>query len=309
MSIVDDPTATKDVETAATHQASNNDCRRSNRSEETKVSDGSIERNRRWRYYDLAFGPAQPDSLNAYESLFSQVALRPVKDILELGCGTGRYLSALGERGYTMTGVDADPVALAMAKDKVEKGGHHADFVHADLASWTPEHAYDAAISPNNSLKWLDSHHSLRECISRIAGAVRPGGIVALDLSFQMSNWRLVDWGTDEDMAEHAWVSSFRTDDLSGEYLCYMGVPDVENGRAPFIERLCCKDRGEDVKIEDRTTWLMFSGNEFRSWVLETGLLKEAKFYDRMAATPTEVKQSLLDRWLVQCWIVARRSQ
>ena len=86
------------------------------------MSDESIERNRRWRYYDLAFGPATPESLNAYESLFSQVALCPVKDILELGCGTGRYLSGLGERGYTMTGVDADPVALAMAKDKVEKG-------------------------------------------------------------------------------------------------------------------------------------------------------------------------------------------
>ncbi len=278
-------------------------------SEVTRVGDENVERSRRWRYYDLAFGPATPESLNAYESLFSQVALRPVKDILELGCGTGRYLSGLHNRGYRMTGADVDPVALSIAEGKIEEGEYQASLVHTDLTSWGPEHTYDAIISPNNSLKWLDSHRSLRECISRIAGAVRSGGIIAFDLSFQMSNWRHVDWGTEEDMEEHAWVSEFTEDDLSGEYRCFMGVPDVINRRAPFIERFRCRDRREDIEIEDRSTWLMFSGNEFRSWILETGLLHEARFYDRMAATPTEVKQSLLDKWLVQCWIVARRPQ
>lgn len=262
---------------------------------------------KRWVFYDLAFGPAPPESLDLYETLFAYESSHSVKDVLELGCGTGRYLTALGKRGYTMTGVDIDNAALTMAKEKCKQIGLRAILLHGNLASWTPQHAYDAVISPNNSLKWLDNHESLRRCMTEMAKAVRPGGIMVFDLTFEMSNWRLVDWGTEKDMAEHAWISAFTSDEVSGEYRCFAGVPDITKGLAPFIETFVCHDLGEDVAIEERTTWLMFSGREFKDWVLETGLLENVRFYRRGVSTPTEVGQSVLDKWCVQCLITARK--
>ena len=80
-------------------------------------------RKKRWQYYDLAFGPVKTERLDLNESLFSQNASRPVRDILELGCGTGRWLIALAKRGYRMTGVDFDDAATVAGMITPVPGG------------------------------------------------------------------------------------------------------------------------------------------------------------------------------------------
>lgn len=262
-----------------------------------------------WKYYDVAFGPVKLERLELYESLFRQNASRPVRDILELGCGTGRWIIALGERGYRMTGVDFDNAALTYAHEKCKKMGLYVRLIERDLASWTPDDLYDAVIAPNNTLKWLFSHDLLRRCITEAALALRPGGIVIFDLSFEEANWRFCDWGSEGELeeSEHAWVSKFTGAGVSGEYRCFYGMPNLDKGLIPFIERFVCQDNGEEVVLEDKTRWLLFSAGEFIDWVLETGLLDNIKFYDRKAHSPTEILFSHLENVGGQCLIVCRR--
>ena len=42
---------------------------------------------------------------------------------LDAGCGTGRHAVALAEQGWTVTGVDAVPRALARARDRASRAG------------------------------------------------------------------------------------------------------------------------------------------------------------------------------------------
>ena len=275
-------------------------------------------RGRRWQYYDLAFGPVRAERLDLYELLFCQNASRPVRDVLELGCGTGRWLIALGKRGYRMTGVDFDHAALALAREKCKETGLRVRLIEHDLVSWTPDDSYDAVIAPNNTLKWLPNHDLLRRCITQAALALRPGGIVIFDLTFEEASWRFCDWGIEDELeeavhevtterSEHAWVSKFTGAGVSGEYRCFCGMPNLDKSLIPFIERFVCQDYGEEVVLEDKTTWLLFSAGEFTDWVLETDLLDNVKFYDRKARSPTEILQSHLENVGSQCLIVCRR--
>ena len=265
------------------------------------------ERRRRWQYYDLAFGPVRTHALDLYEALFCQDASRPVRDVLELGCGTGRWLIALGGRGYRMTGVDFDAAALALAREKCRERGVEVRLINQDLASWIPDDSYDAVIAPNNTLKWMPSHDLLRRCLTQAAFALRSGGSAIFDLSVEAANWKSLDWGTEADMEEHAWVSKFEGPGVSGEYRCFSSVPNLDKAQAPFVERFVCRDHGEEIAFEERTTWLWFSAGELTEWVSETGLLENAKFYNRGTHTPTEVGRTDLEEDFGQYLLVCRR--
>jgi SAM-dependent methyltransferase len=206
-----------------------------------------------------------------------------------------------------MTGVDFDDAALTLAREKCREMGLRVRLVEDDLASWTPDDSYDAVISPNNTLKWLPNHDLLRRCITQAALALRPGGIVIFDLSFQEANWWSCDWGTEDELEARAWVSKFTGAGVSGEYRCFCGMPNLDKGIIPFIERFVCRDNGEEVVLEDKTTWLLFSAGEFADWVLEIGLLEDIKFYDRKARSSVEIKQPDLENVGGQCFLVCKR--
>jgi len=260
-----------------------------------------------WQYYDLAFGPIKSERVDLYESLFRQNASCSVKNVLELGCGAGRWLIALGNRGYKMTGIDVDTAALALANEKCKNMGLRMSLIENNLASWKSESSYDTVIAPNNTLKWLPNHDSLRRCLTQTALALRHGGIAIFDLSFEEANWRFCDWGSEDELEEHAWVSEFIEASMSGEYKCFCGMPNLDKGIIPFIERFICQENGEEVRLENRTTWLLFSAGEFKNWVLETGLLDNVKFFDRKTRNPTEIPLHLLETVDKQCLIVCQR--
>ena len=262
---------------------------------------------RRWQYYDLAFGPVREERVQLYETIFTANASRSVRDVLELGCGTGRFLVALGTRGYVMTGVDRDTTALELAREKTEKVGVHPRFIEADLGSWEPNDWYDAVIAPNNVLKWLRTHETLRRCITQAALALRAGGVAIFDLTFEERNWRSADWRDDAHLEEHGWVSEFERPGIAGEYRAFYCAPKLDDGTVTLVERFSCQEQGRQVAIEKRSQWLLFSAREFTAWAAETGLLEHAIFYARRGPSATEVSWADLEETGGQCLLVCRR--
>ena len=58
---------------------------------------------------------------------------------LDLGCGSGTYTAALAARGWTVTGVDLIPRAVAQAHDRIEKLRLSASIVCADVTRLRPD--------------------------------------------------------------------------------------------------------------------------------------------------------------------------
>lgn len=65
---------------------------------------------------------------------------------LDLGCGSGKYTAALAARGWTVTGVDLIPRAVAQARNRIEQLHLSASIVRADVTRLTADQigaAYD----------------------------------------------------------------------------------------------------------------------------------------------------------------------
>jgi len=92
---------------------------------------------------------------------------------LDLGCGEGGDAIWLAERGWTVTGVDISPTAVARADRAATDRGLSAEFLTADLDIWRTDETFDLV-----SACFLQSPLAFgrEEVLRRAAGLVRPGG-------------------------------------------------------------------------------------------------------------------------------------
>jgi tellurite methyltransferase len=101
--------------------------------------------------------------------------------VLDLGCGVGRHMVHLGERGFRMAGVDISPSGIRLAEKacadrQIAFEGHVSDMKALLWADQT----FDAVLSISTI------HHHRRQVIIRTLAEVRrvlkPGGRLLIDL-------------------------------------------------------------------------------------------------------------------------------
>lgn len=68
---------------------------------------------------------------------------RPGRSVLDLGCATGSFLAEAARRGATTYGIDLNPEAIAMARERVPEAGLHVG-VAADMPF--PGVSFDAVV-------------------------------------------------------------------------------------------------------------------------------------------------------------------
>jgi len=98
--------------------------------------------------------------------------------VIDVCCGMGRHARGLFDRGYSVTGVERDAVAIARARELA--GG--PTYIQVDVRDYEPDaSAYDLAISMSQSFGYFDVATS-RDVLRRLTTGVREGGRVILDL-------------------------------------------------------------------------------------------------------------------------------
>jgi SAM-dependent methyltransferase len=107
--------------------------------------------------------------------------LEPVRDrggvVLELGCGSGLLTRHLLDAGLQVIATDASPAMLGIARTVVGDAAEIRQLVLPD----DPLPPADAVISVGHCLNYLADEASVWRGLQAIAGALRPGGILAID--------------------------------------------------------------------------------------------------------------------------------
>lgn len=98
--------------------------------------------------------------------------------VLELGCGTGRLTRHLVDAGHRVIATDASPAMLDLAREAVPE----AQEIRLLALPDDPLPPADAVVSVGHVLNYLPDEASIERALLAIAGAVRPGGVLALDL-------------------------------------------------------------------------------------------------------------------------------
>lgn len=98
--------------------------------------------------------------------------------VLEVGCGSGHLTAALVAAGHRLLATDASEAMLAIAREKL---GERAAFGLLRLPA-DPVPECDAIVSTGHALNYLEDAGAVAAALLAFAGALRPGGVLALDL-------------------------------------------------------------------------------------------------------------------------------
>lgn len=105
---------------------------------------------------------------------------RPVRSVVELGCGTGSLTKLLAQRGYQMTAVDLSPDMLAVADQKCE--GLGVLFLCQDMSRLALLEPADAVISCLDSVNYVTRPAAVKRTFQRVYKALNPGGLFLFDV-------------------------------------------------------------------------------------------------------------------------------
>jgi SAM-dependent methyltransferase len=108
--------------------------------------------------------------------------LEPVRElhgtVVEIGCGSGLLTRYLVDAGHQVIATDASPAMLDLAREVVPDA---QDVVRVTLPD-DPIPAADAIVGVGHALNYLPDQSSLERALVAIAGALQPGGLLAIDL-------------------------------------------------------------------------------------------------------------------------------
>jgi SAM-dependent methyltransferase len=115
--------------------------------------------------------------------------LEPGADVLDLGCGPGVPTGAVLAERFAVVGVDVSEVQLERARREVPT----ATFLHADLTEVDfPDGSFDAVVALYSITHVPREAHP--RMFDRIAGWLRPGGLLLASLGARGSEDWLGEW-------------------------------------------------------------------------------------------------------------------
>lgn len=122
-------------------------------------------------------GLADPDTRAAWSALLATHLPDAPADILDAGCGTGSLSLLMRQQGHRVTGIDASPSMLDLARAKLDAAGLPMPF-HLMDASYPefPAGTFDVVLSRH--VLWM--FDDLPAVLDRWLSLLRPGGRLLL---------------------------------------------------------------------------------------------------------------------------------
>jgi len=150
------------------------------------------------RMYDLLVegredAEAEGRELEFIRRALAEVCPRPVRDVLDVGCGTGKHLIPLARDGFRVTGLDYSEAMIRECRRKLARRGLEAEVRTADLLRLDLPGRFDAALAMNSVVCYLLETGRIAEGLRRLREALRPGGLLLLDNTNVLAQWVTFD--------------------------------------------------------------------------------------------------------------------
>ncbi|NNC77759.1 MAG: class I SAM-dependent methyltransferase [Woeseiaceae bacterium] len=122
-----------------------------------------------------------PQFYNRVIEICQRRALRPwlrcirEQDVLEVGCGVGRWTQELAENSNRVSAFDLSPTMIAATRQRLDSLDLDADLQVADVASFQSDRQFDAIVSVT-VIQHVTDESEFSQVFERLANLVRPGG-------------------------------------------------------------------------------------------------------------------------------------
>ncbi len=133
-------------------------------------------------YYDIFYSDKDYEKeCDFIEEIFKAYSAKPVKSILDVGCGTGGHSILLARRGYRVTGIDTSRVMINKAKEKSKGHGTGLTFQTSDIRKFDLKKRFDACISMFAVLDYVTETDGILKALGNIRRHLKPGSIFTFD--------------------------------------------------------------------------------------------------------------------------------
>lgn len=189
-------------------------------------------------FYDqfaIPFAESRSDYPPGYEELLQRLHL-PVANLLDVGCGQGRFGQFLGERGALgcYVGVDFSAGLLAEARQRLPAGEYvECDLAAPDCLDGLGEFDLIACLSV---LQHIPGRHRRQRLLQEMGEHLKEGGRLALAtwqfLDSPRQRAKIVPWETiglrAADMERGDYLLTWRRGGLGYRYVAHIDLPEVE---------------------------------------------------------------------------------
>ncbi|MGI9519695.1 MAG: class I SAM-dependent methyltransferase [Pirellulaceae bacterium] len=134
------------------------------------------------KYYEFVYGSDWQAETEFLQGCFNRFVDGPVYRLFEPACGTGRLVFRLAQAGFSVSGIDLNPKAIAFCNERLERHELPPSCFVADICDFKLDSRQDAAFNTINSFRHLESESAALRHLNCMADAVRPGGIYVLGL-------------------------------------------------------------------------------------------------------------------------------
>jgi SAM-dependent methyltransferase len=116
------------------------------------------------------------------ELVWKLLELEPGLELLDLACGHGRIANPLAERGVRVTGLDATPLFLDLARRDAAERGVEVEYVEGDMRSLPWTERFDRVLCWFTSFGYFSDEEN-RRVLAEVYRALKPGGLFAVEMN------------------------------------------------------------------------------------------------------------------------------
>lgn len=133
------------------------------------------------KYYDLLYRDKNYNSEVEYIDEIIRAYSDNAKNILDIGCGTGRHAELLCEKKYTIHGIDLSKEMLRIAEKRAKGKENKLSFSHSNVQSLKIDKEYDVIISLFHVASYQNSDEHLVNYFKVAKQHLKKGGIFIFD--------------------------------------------------------------------------------------------------------------------------------
>ncbi|QDT06504.1 Cypemycin methyltransferase [Rubripirellula lacrimiformis] len=134
------------------------------------------------QYFDMVFRDETEAEVEFFEQAFERFTDIDVKRLLEPGCGSGRLVVAMAEKGYDLTGLDLSQPMLSYLRTRMRRRKLDGTYVLGDMTAMQFDQPFDAAFCTFNTFRHMLDEASAIAHLRSVADNMRVGGIYILGL-------------------------------------------------------------------------------------------------------------------------------
>ena len=134
-------------------------------------------------YYNLLYEDKEYNKEASYIINFIHSHNENAKNILNLGCGTGKHDFIFSEKGYDVTGVDMSAGMIELAKEGAKERNlqGNLNFLEGDIRQIRLESQFDVVLALFHVMSYQTSNKDLLSAFETAYTHLKPGGIFIFD--------------------------------------------------------------------------------------------------------------------------------